>query len=72
MLFEEKQKYMYAVFERTLLTDQGKAYVCEHQEDFDAQAVYDKISTYAQNSTRAALDSSRLLSYITSVCCGDG
>jgi len=27
LLFTEKQKYMYAVFERTLLTDQDKAYV---------------------------------------------
>ena len=28
-LFQEKQKYMYAVFEKTLLTDQGKAFVRE-------------------------------------------
>lgn len=27
MLFDEKQKYMYAVFEKTLLTDKGKALV---------------------------------------------
>jgi hypothetical protein len=26
-LFTEKQKFMYAVFERTLQTDQGKAFV---------------------------------------------
>jgi hypothetical protein len=28
-LFEVKQTYMFAVFEKTLLTDQGKAYVRE-------------------------------------------
>ena len=27
MLFDEKQKYMYAVFKKTLLTDKGKALV---------------------------------------------
>ena len=71
-LFTEKQKYMYAVFEKTLLTDQGKAYVREHEQDFNAQAVYRKISTYALTSTRASLDQSQILSYITSVKAGDG
>ena len=71
-LFTEKQKYMYAVFVKTLLTDQGKAYVHEHEKDFDAQAVFKKMSTFALNSTKASLDSSHILSYITSVHAGDG
>ena len=29
-LFQEKQKFMYAVFEKTLLTDKRKALVCQH------------------------------------------
>ena len=36
-LFQEKQKFMYAVFEKTLLTDKGEALVCQHQHSFDAQ-----------------------------------
>jgi hypothetical protein len=39
-LFCEKQKYMYAVFERTLLSDKGKALVREHTANFNAQHVY--------------------------------
>lgn len=35
-LFYEKQKYMFAVFEKILLTDQGKAFVREHFHDSDA------------------------------------
>jgi len=35
-LFEEKQKYMFAVFEKTLLTDKGKALVCAYQRKYDA------------------------------------
>ena len=35
-LFDKKQKYMYAVFEKTLLTDKGKALVHAHQCKYDA------------------------------------
>ena len=38
-LFDEKQKFMYAVFEKTLLTDKGKALVHQHQQSFDAQKI---------------------------------
>jgi len=71
-LYDEKQKFMYAVFQCTLLTDQGKAFVCQHADDYDAAEVYAKISAYAMQSTKASLDSSKLLSYITSVHYGDG
>jgi hypothetical protein len=33
-LFSMKQEFMYAVFERTLQTDMGKAFVCHHESDF--------------------------------------
>lgn len=71
-LFAEKQKYMYAVFERTLLSDKGKALVREHTGDFNAQAVYKELCTYALKSTKATLDSSTMLTYITSSRLGDG
>ena len=72
LVFDAKQKYMYAVFEKTLLTDQGKAYIREHEMDFNAQKVFSKILKYALKSTKASLDSSRLLKYITSARVGDG
>ena len=65
-LFEEKQKYMYAVFERTLLSDKGKALVREHTIDYDAQTVFKDLSAYALQSNKATLDSSSILTYITS------
>jgi hypothetical protein len=42
-LFEVKQTYMFAVFEKTLLTDQGKAYVREFEKTSDAQSIYRRI-----------------------------
>ena len=39
-LFIEHQKFMYVVFEKTLLTDKGKALVWHYQTSFDAQAIY--------------------------------
>jgi hypothetical protein len=71
-LFQEKKKYMYAVFERTLLSDKGKALVREHTADFDAQQVYSELCAYALKSTKATIESSNILTYITSSRLGDG
>ena len=71
-LFLEKQKFMYAVFEKTLLTDKGKALVRQNQQSFDAQQIYKELSAYAMHSTKAAMTASSLLSYITSTNLGDG
>ena len=70
-LFDEKQKYMFAVFERTLLTDKGKAILRANAVSYDAQQTYRELKAYSLTSTKALLDSSKLLSYITSVRIGD-
>ena len=59
---------MYSVFVKILLTYQGNKIVCEHQGDKDAQKVYAKLSAHALKSTRDLLNSSKLLTYITSAC----
>jgi hypothetical protein len=71
-LFAMKQEFMYAVFERTLQTDMGKALVRHHESDFDAQALYQSLLEYSIKSTKASLDTSKLLAYITSAQLGDG
>lgn len=71
-LFKEKQKFVYAVFELTLQTDQGKAFVREHAKDGNAQKIYKKLVAHYQNSTAAAVDSEQYLQYITTAKLGDG
>ena len=71
-LFSEKQKYLYAVLESKVLTDRGKAIIRDHEHDFDAQKAYQKIRNYHLKSTKAKMESSVLLSYITSSKLGDG
>ena len=71
-LFSEKKKYIYAVLESKVLTDRGKAIIREHEHDFDAQQVYKKIKDYHLKSTKAKMESSGILSYITSTKLGDG
>src|SRR5687767_10007925 len=71
-LFEEKQKFMYAVFERTLLTDKGKALVRHHQLSFDAQTIYKELTMYAMQPTKATMNALTILSYITTTNLGDG
>ena len=71
-LFMEKQKYLYAVLESKVLTDKGKTIVREHEDTFDAQAVYQKLTEHHLRSTKAMIESSTILSYITSVRLGNG
>ena len=71
-LFIEQQKYVYAVLESKLLTDVGKSFVREHEKDFNAQLVYIKLQAHHLKSTKAMINSSTILSYITSVRLGNG
>jgi len=70
-LFKKKQKFMFAVFKKTLKTDTGKTLVRSHINDHDAQKVFKELST-TFNSNKAYIDSSTILSYLTSARLGDG
>ena len=63
---------MYDVLDMKVLTDRGKAIVREHETDFDAQTVYKKLQEHHLKSTKALIESSSILSYITSARLGDG
>ena len=71
-LFNEKQKFMYAVFQKNLLTDKGKALVRSYSSNYNAQQVYKELLTYQTSSTKASMDSTALLQYVTSAKLGDG
>ncbi len=62
---------MYAVLVQKVLTDKGKAIVRAHEADYDAQKVYKELFEHHTKSTQAKMDSSDLLSYITSVSIED-
>jgi len=46
MIYFLEQKYMFAVFERTLLTDVGKSFVHDHEDDANTQEVYKAVVDY--------------------------
>jgi hypothetical protein len=71
-LFQEKQKYMYSVFERILQTDEGKVIVRSHDADRNAQLIYGEILQVMTKSTEAMMDSSDILSYLTTTKISDG
>ena len=54
-LFSEKNKFAYAVLNRVVQTNEGKAFVWRHEKDNDAQAVYRKLVNFATKS-RAEYD----------------
>ena len=55
-LFDEKQKYLFAVFEKNILTDQGKAIVRDHAYRYDARQVYIELKAYSLESTKASIE----------------
>ena len=71
-LFGQKQKFMYAVFTKTLVTDKGKFLVRAYNTDGDAQTIYQELFIHAKRSTKASVDASELLAYITTSRLGTG
>jgi len=68
-VFEANQKHMYAVFERVQQMDKGKALVRSYESTANVQKIFAEL---ALRSTCSSIDSSRLLSYMTSVRIGNG
>ena len=66
-LFDEMQKFMYAILDKNVLTDQGRAIVRAHEATYDAQKAYNEIKNHHNSSTKAKIEASSILSYITSV-----
>jgi len=54
-LFKEKQSFVYSMFNRCVQSDSGKSIVRDHEENYDAQAVYRKLEHHAKMSTKAQL-----------------
>jgi len=52
--------------------DKGKALVRSYESTTDAQKIFNNLCQDALQSTHSSINSSRLLSYITSVRIGDG
>ena len=71
-LFQEKQKYLYAVLETKVKTDRGKLIVRKYDQTYDARAVYLELCEHHTKSTKAAMSAAALLSYITSERLGTG
>ena len=66
LLFKEKKKFISAVFDKTLQTDQRKKHIREHEGDYNAQLIYKKLSAFCAKSTNACASASITLSCITS------
>ena len=71
-LSDENQKYLFAVFEKVLQEDQGKALVCNFMNTYDSQSGFRDLRKYATISTQTSLEESSKLSYTTTVWLGDG
>jgi hypothetical protein len=71
-LFQEKQKYVYAVLESKVQIDRRKAIIWDINIAFDAHKAYQKIKAYHLQSIKSKMVSSVIISYITSSKLGNG
>lgn len=70
--FLVKQNFMFAIFQCLLQTDQETAFVHHDETDFDAQKMYASLEEYSLKFAKSALETSKLLSYITSAWLANG
>jgi len=71
-IFQIQQNFMFSVFEYTLKTDHGKSVLRKYEDTGNAQKIYIELLDYAERSTKASIEASALLKYITSTKIGDG
>ena len=51
-LFQQKQYFMFSVFNKVLQSDMGKTIVREHPPTFDAQSVWKEFESHMSISTK--------------------
>ncbi|KAL7564284.1 hypothetical protein ACA910_014347 [Epithemia clementina (nom. ined.)] len=66
-LFTEQQIFLYSVLIKIIQTDQGRAFVRDHEDDEDAQAVIRKLIKHHTQSELAKREVIRLQRYITNL-----
>ncbi len=71
-LFDEQQKWMFAVFNKNLQTDMGITIVQKYKATKDAQSIYAEYLAYSSKSTQGKISSSTILTYLTTSKLGDG
>ena len=71
-LFAQKQCFLYAVLDAKVLTDNGKSIIRKYEDTGDAQKAYNDLKKHHLASTGARIDSSKILTYITSARLGNG
>ena len=70
-LFDEKQKFITAVFDKVLKTSMGQAIFRKYQSTSDAYKMYKELLDHSLKSTGANIDASQVLAYLTSAKLGD-
>ena len=71
-LFEDMSIYLYSVLDTHVLTDKGQEIVRAHSHDRNARAVYRELLEHHRNSNKAKMNSSNILTYLTTAKLGDG
>ena len=71
-LFEQQQCFMFAAWQRTMLTDKAKAIVNKYYSMHDAQKVWAEVCDHQKKSTSAKILAKNIMMYIMTMRLGDG
>ena len=64
-LFEQKQYFMYSVFNKVLPSDMGKTIVRKYAPTLDAQSVRKELETHMSTSSKGLNERCRLHAYVS-------
>ena len=64
-LFQQKQYFMYSVFNKVLQSDMGKTIVRKHVPTLDAQSVWKEFETHMSTSSKGLNERCRLHAYVS-------
>ena len=65
-LFQQKQYFMYSVFNKVLQSDWGKTIVRKYAPTLDAESVWKEFETYVSTSSKGLNERHRLHAYVSS------
>ena len=66
-LFQQKQYFMYSVFNKVLQSDMGKTIVRKYAPTLDAQSVWKEFETHMSTSSKGLNERHRLHAYVSAI-----
>ena len=68
-IFQQKQPFLYSLFNKVLKSDMGKTIVRKHVPSLDAQSVWREFESHMSTSSKVLNEKHRLHAYVSTPVC---